>query len=276
MRRPGPMVLACLLWFSTTTAQVEPIRLAIVANGESLLSVADLLRAELSRQSQVTLLERGQIDKALKRTPLKTRLATMLCCSITMLSGAQAESVPPRLAALAPPEPATAKPIPIQANAVTFQFIPWKSGFPEIGPECISELRDELFRHGKLWFQVRFYERDNYPWDYRVYFVCVDMQTGGGQVVLFPPALGTPDPLHSRRGNHKGHFEVTEDSLLVSVQDHLQRYRFRDKQWDSIPIPMTDGATITELDGNVYLVTGESVLELMPDATTVRILASTR
>lgn len=50
----------------------------------------------------------------------------------------------------------------------------------------------------------------------------------------------------------------------ASAQNRIARYRFKEKAWDTIPVPAETGAALVSIRGRLYLSTDESLLELNP------------
>ena len=149
------------------------------------------------------------------------------------------------------------------------RFIRWNLKNPDPDSSRRPRLQTIILRGNKLWAQVRYVKHSEpFPSDYPTSYsyVAVDPETGACEEIPFPGKLGNPDTS----------FEVTEDSLFVSVQDHLLRYRFSEKTWEQIPVPMEGGAQILGLSRRLYLATANSLLEVIPDSQITRILVSSR
>jgi hypothetical protein len=124
-----------------------------------------------------------------------------------------------------------------------------------------------MVRNHRLWMQIAYMRPDEMPpYHTPVSYEAVDPASGVGEEIPLPKDLGNPED----------GFEVTSDSLFVSMPDHLLRYRFDRKTWETIPVPMFFGAQIVEFAGKLYLAAHDSLLELSPDTGAVRILASAR
>jgi hypothetical protein len=123
-------------------------------------------------------------------------------------------------------------------------------------------------RGNQLWMRIKYLPPGEpfAPYESPSVYAAVDLQSGRSESIPFPEKAGFPT-----RG-----FEVSQDSLYVSVPNQLQRYRFKDKTWQAIPAPITMGADIIELDSRLYLSTADSLLEIAPGSGTVQILASSR
>jgi hypothetical protein len=121
-------------------------------------------------------------------------------------------------------------------------------------------------RDGEWWSLIRYVAEDEPSSDAQFCYAAINPQTGACEEITFPARFGSPDSF----------FEVTEDSLFVSAHNQIRRYRFREKAWQAIPVPMESGAQITALNGRLYLATSDSFLEVNPDSAEVQILASSR
>jgi hypothetical protein len=129
------------------------------------------------------------------------------------------------------------------------------------------QVQQMILRGHRLWIELKYLTANEFtPINSPTVFAAVDLQTGESEAIPFPGKLGNADL----------GFEVTADSLYVSVQDHLERYRMRGKNWESIAVPMTGGAQVMEFNGQLYLSTPDSLLEVAPDSGVVKILASAR
>ena len=71
-------------------------------------------------------------------------------------------------------------------------------------------------------------------------------------------------------------FEVTGDSLIVSANDKLQRYRFQDRKWEPMPVPMNGAVRMKEVNGRLYVAATDRLLEIEPSPQTVQIIVSLR
>jgi hypothetical protein len=156
------------------------------------------------------------------------------------------------------------------------QFTDWGLKPPGTRPDPQPDVEFSILRRGRVWFKVHF------VWlgvpERPTIFVAFDPQTSEQEAIPFPQTFGYPDyESHQEDKGGQTRFEVTEDSLFVSANDRLHRYRFREKRWETIQIPMEGGAGIGELNGRLYLVTlDNSILELDPDSQAVQVLASAR
>lgn len=146
-------------------------------------------------------------------------------------------------------------------------------------PDHKPVLQSGIYRHGRIWFQVWYlfnpykaYVIDNK----HVTFVGIDPKNNDTVIIPVPPELGFPDPQLHDEPVYRTCFDVTEDSLYVSHRDHLDRYRFKEERWETIQVPMEQGATIVGSGGLLYLNTRDSILELDPNSRRVNVLASTR
>jgi len=162
------------------------------------------------------------------------------------------------------PKPSAVRPA---ENPLAVNFIEWKLKQSPIGTDLSPIPQKLILRGGKTWCRVCYLRSDELlPFNSPSAFIRVDLNTGDCDEIPFPPELGISDKS----------FEVTDDSLFVSARNHLARFRFRERTWETIPVPMEGGAEITALNGRLYLATGDSLLEVQPDARTVQILASAR
>ena len=144
-------------------------------------------------------------------------------------------------------------------DPVGAQFTNWKlepslqDGFQPAG--------EPILRRGKLWVPIsRSVPNQHFS------YVAIDPQTGRCELdIPLPEKLGTP-----------GSIEVTDESLFATVHNGLARYRFKQKSWETIPVPLGTGGRIYLLNGRLYLATQDSLLEVNADSAEVRILVSSR
>jgi len=163
--------------------------------------------------------------------------------------------------------PSVDKPTMPPAEPMVVRFIPWTGDAFDAPPESRPQVQRLIIRGSELWAHVQYLKRNEFvPLDSPSYYVAVDQLTGRAKTISFPERLGSPD----------SGFEVTADSLYISVQNHLERFRFRENKWDSIAVPMVRGSEITEFAGRLYLSTTDSLLEVDPDSASVSIVASLR
>ena len=165
------------------------------------------------------------------------------------------------------PQTNAAAPALPAGKSMLARFVRWNLKSLDADPSRRPELQNLMVRNRKLWSLVCYLRPsetlalDSPP----VAFVSADPDTGASEAIPFPGKLGRPDG-----------FEVAGDSLYVSVQNHLERYRFRERTWDRIPVPMESGAQVFNLNGRLYLATSDSLLEVTPDSGAVQVLVSAR
>lgn len=162
------------------------------------------------------------------------------------------------------------QPAPRKNGVVSLDFTGWKLAEAGIDGGLEAEFAGWAANHGEAWAQIRF-RSPGYFISNKVLFV--GLRGKACTLVPFPDNI-KPDPIS--HFEHTVCFETTGESLLVSAQKQLMRYRFREKTWESIPVPMDQGAVIREQDGRIYLGTKDSVMEVSLDTKEVRILASCR
>jgi len=127
--------------------------------------------------------------------------------------------------------------------------------------------RGVIVRGGKVWSRVCYMDGDyESPFNSLISYVSVDPRTGESDEIRYPAERGISDPC----------FEVTDDSLYVGARNQIDRYWFRERRWESIPVPVEKAAQIVAVNGLLYIANGEGLIELEPDSGKSRILASTR
>jgi hypothetical protein len=148
------------------------------------------------------------------------------------------------------------------------RFVPWRFAFSSENTGRRPHFERLIVRNGRLWSMVAFlseYEIMAFAHGPRFY-VSVDALTGRCEEFEFPAELGTPDES----------FEVTQDALYVSMQDHVKQYQFATRKWEKLAIPLEGGAKIVALGDLLYLANDSSVIEASPATLATRILGSAR
>jgi TolB-like protein len=146
----------------------------------------------------------------------------------------------------------------------TLRFVPWQLPRKD---EFDARVLKLIQRDGKLWAMIRYLSGSGAIFGQGpTTFAMVDPVSGRSEAIAFPGAAGFPD----------AEFEVTGDSLFVSVHDHLQRYRFQSRRWEKVAVPIANGARILAVRDRILLATGESLLEYNPTNQAVQVLASSR
>ena len=158
-------------------------------------------------------------------------------------------------------------------------FTPWKLDLSSVSLGSRPQMKGAIYRHGKAWFHIR--QPGGSSGD-SAFFIAVDPETGSAEVIPFPKTLGLPDSAFEFRGGgtcsiwDDPMFEVTEDSLIVSAKDRLQRFRFGNRKWEPMAVPMDGPVWIKEVNHRLYVAGTDRVMEIEPDNQTVQILASLR
>lgn len=187
----------------------------------------------------------------------KDRFAAAIRDRLRALGGL---SVPTNATPAAPALPAEE---PLMAR-----FVPWKTPSQPSDPEQRLYFERLISRNGRLWSLVAFlglYER-SFAFHPPTLCISVDPQSGTCEEIHFPQNIGRPNDS----------IEVTDGALYVSVQDHLARYRFATRTWDTLPVPLEGGAALTALGEHLYLANADTVLQLDPESLTSKVLASAR
>jgi len=145
----------------------------------------------------------------------------------------------------------------------TVPFIPWRlqsAGFKPI-------VRTLLAHGGKLWAAVQDVDQVSLgAMNCPTVYVAADPRTGACLEIPFPRERGYPD----------AYFAVTEDSIYVSVGDHLEQYHFASKSWERVAVPIEGGASLTVIGETLYLGSRDSLLAFDLSSRAVRVLASSR
>jgi hypothetical protein len=163
-----------------------------------------------------------------------------------------------------------------EGHSDVVNFTAFALGVPGYEFDLEAEIQSAVLRLGRVWFHVRYRRPNAFSADCRTAFFGVDAETGSAEAIPLPKEMGVADPHPNYTFNANPYYEITDDSLIVSTQDRLQQYRFREKTWQTLPVPMEHGARIVALDGRLFLTTQDSVLEVRPDSNKIEILASAR
>jgi hypothetical protein len=168
-----------------------------------------------------------------------------------------------------PPTRATGPPELVKFNSL-------EQALPGFEPGGRAQTDSAIFRHGRMWFQVTYAKPFASMEDFRTAFVSLDPGTGATETISLPARPGLLASRFAGGPDLPPFFEVTRDSLFVSLRDGLQRYRFHGRTWERIPIPMETGAALREVSDRLVLGTGESLLEFDPATAAVQVIASSR
>lgn len=146
-------------------------------------------------------------------------------------------------------------------------FKPWRLRNEGQAAWAEPKIARLISRGGRLWAMIQYVTEENrFMMNCPTAFVSVNPRTGDCEEIQWPPALGFPETC----------FEVTDDSIFVSVGDHLQRYRFKGKAWEKITVPIAGGLSITATGDSLFVASRENLLELDPKSHGVRVLVSSR
>ncbi len=111
-------------------------------------------------------------------------------------------------------------------------------------------------------------------------FASVDLKTGQAETVMLPQALGSPSTAIGWKDGEQGYptpcFDVSDDSLFVSLPGKLARYRFASKAWETMALPTEPCGGVTIWNGFVYFANADVLLEINPDTKAIQTLASSR
>ena len=163
-------------------------------------------------------------------------------------------------------KPVPPRPIVPAEKSLVAKFISWNGNAFNTTPFSKPQVQNTIVREGRLWVEIQpVQEQEIMPSGSGTVYAAIDPKTGSCETIPFPEKLA-PYPI----------FDVTADSIYVGVQDHIERYRRREKRWESIPCTFSGSAQVTEFHGKLYLSTSDSLLEVEPDSGAVQILASAR
>jgi hypothetical protein len=150
------------------------------------------------------------------------------------------------------------------------EIIPFHAWNPELnrgGQRLSPRIQRLIYREGKLWGMVCYIrEGMGHPFNSPTSFVSVEQETGRCEEIAFPEALGYPDP----------GFDVSADSVFVSLHNKLARYRMAIKTWETVALPTESGGSILAWNDRVYFANGDNLLEIAPETHTIQVLASSR
>lgn len=184
---------------------------------------------------------------------------------------------------------APAHPMPFaDLKPLVIEFTPWHMAFPGIDESLRPMVEFCLFKNGKLWAQLRYFNPALPGRVCRTAFASVDPRNGETDIFPFPESLGVPAHF----------FDVNGDALFVFSHDAIQRCSLISKQWETVPGPVQDrippgenpvhwapvghpvpahgNIQLVERNNHLYLGAPETVLEVQPADRAVQVLASAR
>ncbi len=176
-----------------------------------------------------------------------------------------------RVAGLAVAGPSErAKPTIPAEEVLEAKFIKWNLQRPGIDSDRRPDFRGMIVRNGKLWLRVRYLASNGVPLelqpDFQTTYIAVDPQKGVEDEIRFPDKFGTTDEP----------FEVSADSLFAGAQGHLYRFKFKEKTWEEIPIPLEGSSQLVWLKGDLFVARSDGLLRINPDSKEVQVLVSSR
>jgi hypothetical protein len=171
-----------------------------------------------------------------------------------------------QLAGLSPQNVPPPKPIMPAEKPFVARFVSWNGSAFDATPFSKPQVQNMIVREGRLWVEIQPVQQQQImPSSSGTFYAAIDPTTGSCETIPLPEDLA-PYPV----------FDVTADSIYVPVQDHIERYRRREKRWQAVPCTFGGSAQITEFHGRLYVSTPDSLLEVEPDSGAVQILASAR
>jgi Ca2+-binding EF-hand superfamily protein len=101
------------------------------------------------------------------------------------------------------------------------------------------------------------------------------------QLVEYPPDIESKqndpddgeDPMVRMVNNS---IELFNGDIFLSCSDRIHKYNFKTQNWQVLAFPEQQQSTLYAIDGHLYSVNNESILEITDDGQGTRILASTR
>lgn len=143
--------------------------------------------------------------------------------------------------------------------------VSWKSTGPSLYPDRESWREGAFLSGGKLWSLIH-YPDPNVFMQESVSFAAIDLKSGMYDEIPVPPQFGK-----ALRA-----FEVTQDSVLVAIDDHIHQYSLRDKTWETLPASIANITRVLLLNGNLYVGTAEGLFDVDPHSANLQVLVSAR
>jgi len=123
-----------------------------------------------------------------------------------------------------------------------------------------------LFRQGRLWIEV---VTDGL----KGVIYGVDLKTSQAEIIDLPMDAPKDDSGYSPYSTGNS-FEIIGDNLFFNRGGGVQRYSMRSKKWEDLPVP--ESGELTVVEGKLFIVNKNSILELNEDGKETKVLASTR
>ena len=221
-------------------------------------------------------------------------------------------AAPPPAAIRAAPDPSTAARTPAARPEPGFDFRNYHGGPPASGtdpatlpatnvlevtrfcsfperlfssnaPPALS-IVSLAFREGRLWAEARLsrlHDATSTGADTETFFnrsaiFSIDPESLRWEVFVLDrstsPTFSPRTYTHMARGS----FEIFNGALYITSTDVIKRYSLKDKSCEDLPIPVSGHARFSRVENRLLLSTDDSILEILPDGKSTRVLASRR
>lgn len=187
------------------------------------------------------------------------------------------------LETISTPRPSTPSVEPVQPvrpqlaaeSRLSADFIAWNVAVQRGDSRLLrSPAEHPIVRGTELWVQITSRLDPFDPRRTETLFARIHPTNGTTTVVAFPSELGQPDPMFVLGSGP--HFETDSSGIWVSVQDHLAKYSFSERNWSRVSAPLERGAVLRSLGGQLYLSNPQGLLRSSTEDASFQVLASTR
>ena len=154
------------------------------------------------------------------------------------------------------------------ATVLEARFVPWHLNQSGLYSNRTPRSDGMIFRDGRLWVCVRHLDPQEYESSDTspTSFLAVDPQRGVTAEISFPGEYGAPGKL----------FEVSQKALFAEARGNLYEYKFQEKNWTRILVPMEGASSFAWLDGRLFIGRRDGLLAVNPESTSVQVLVSAR
>jgi hypothetical protein len=164
-----------------------------------------------------------------------------------------------------PPAPA---PLLEAARVLEARFVPWKLALDRSDSDRTAQFAGMIYRNGHLWMRARYFDRQQgeYSRDCSTRYLSVDLQRGvTGEI-----------PVPDQHQNAGGLLEVSGNSLFVDSGGFLYEYKFGERTWTRIPVPMEGATSFVWRNGRLFVGRADGLLAVNPETAQAQVLVSSR
>jgi ankyrin repeat protein len=139
------------------------------------------------------------------------------------------------------------------------------------------KISESKYREKRIWFEVCLMEVYDYKLS-RAFIYGVDLNNFQTETIELPLAKTVLDlgDIKQELLSTGDSFEVIGDSVYFNGEDKIRCYSLRTKSWEVLPVPVQGRTTLTAINGRLFIITPDTVLEMHEDGKGAEILASGR